>query len=353
VSVTDAAKETHGSRRSQWRRLDSLFAGSGPTILAPPVYRGRQWPFLALVLAVGCVVPLAFGGDPYHDGLLIQALTSAILALGFFWCFGFGGQFTFAVFAMYAAGAYVSVWGAAHFGGFWSGLVLAMVVTAAIGGLTRLVFVKLAPIYFAIATLAVGELLFILFRQWTSFTGGYNGVSSIAVPSVFGFRLGTPHRLYYLMLGVLGVFLAATVALVRSPAMRDLIMSRDHGPVAATAGLRPRHLTLIAFMVGSAMQGAAGSLYAHSSSFFSLESFSVDISLSVLLMVLLGGMDSVYGPVIGAAVVVYLPELLRSAQKYSDLFYAGLVLLIVVAFPGGVAGVRGIAGRWIQRARSH
>jgi ABC-type branched-subunit amino acid transport system permease subunit len=70
-------------------------------------------------------------------------------------------------------------------------------------------------------------------------------------------------------------------------------------------------------------------------------------------MVLLGGMDSVYGPVIGAALVVYLPELLRSAQQYSDLIYAGLVLLIVVAFPGGVAGVRGIAGRWIQRARSH
>jgi branched-chain amino acid transport system permease protein len=155
------------------------------------------------------------------------------------------------------------------------------------------------------------------------------------------------------MLAVLGIFLAATIAFLRSAAWRDLVMSRDHGPVAAVAGLRPRHLTLVAFVVGSAMQGAAGSLYAHSSSFFSLESFSIDISLSVLLMVLLGGMQSIYGPMIGAAIVVYLPELLRSAQNYSDLLYGGLVLVIVVAFPSGVAGVRGIATRWIKNARSH
>jgi ABC-type branched-subunit amino acid transport system permease subunit len=101
------------------------------------------------------------------------------------------------------------------------------------------------------------------------------------------------------------------------------------------------------------MQGAAGSLYAHNSTFMSLESFTVDISLSVLLMVLLGGMDSMYGPVIGAAVIVYLPELLRNAKKYSDVFYAGLVLLIVIAFPGGVAGVRDIVEKSVKRARSH
>jgi len=73
----------------------------------------------------------------------------------------------------------------------------------------------------------------------------------------------------------------------------------------------------------------------------------------VLLMVLLGGMESIYGPVIGAALVVSLPELLRGAQRYSDALYAGLVLLIVIAFPGGVAGARQIARRQVARARSH
>jgi branched-chain amino acid transport system permease protein len=354
VSATDAIGQAGDtSRKAQGRRLASRLVGGEPPVLAPPAYRRHQWTFLAAVVVVGWLVPLMFGGSAYHDGLLDNVLIYAILALGFYWCFSLAGQFTFAVFAMYAAGAYVSVWGARHFGGFWSGLVLAMLATGAIGALTRLLFTRLSPLYFAIATFGIGGLLLVLFREWTSFTGGYNGISSIAVPSFAGITLDTPHKRYYLMLGVLAVFLAATVALIRSPAMRELTFARDNGPVAATAGLKPRHLTLVAFIVGSAMQGAAGSLYAHNSTFMSLESFTVDISLSVLLMVLLGGMDSMYGPVIGAAVIVYLPELLRNAKKYSDVFYAGLVLLIVIAFPGGVAGVRDIVEKSVKRARSH
>ena len=350
MSVTETKPTTGGSAR---RRLSSFLNGESAHPPSPPVYRGRQWLFLALVLILGCIPPSLLGGDAYHDGLLDNVLISGILALGFYWCFSLAGQFTFAVFAMYAAGAYVSVWGANHLGGFWSGFGLAMLVTAVIGAVLRLTFIKLSPLYFAIATLAVGGLMLILFREWTSFTGGYNGVSTVAVPRLGTVAFRTPHTRYFLILGVLSVFLAATVALVRSPALRDLNFSRDQGPVAATTGLKARQLILVAFVVGSAMQGAAGSLYAHNSTFFSLESFNVDISLSVLLMVLLGGMESIYGPVIGAALVVSLPELLRGAQRYSDALYAGLVLLIVIAFPGGVAGARQIARRQVARARSH
>lgn len=341
VSDTHSAAPPLEARPSPLRR-----------VIPPPAYQRRQWLFLAIVLIAGSLVPSVYGGTPYRDGLLAEIMINAVLALGFYWCFSLAGQFTFGVFAMYAAGAYISVWGAKHFGGFWSGLLLAAVGTALIGGLTRLIFAKLSPIYFAIATMAIGGLMLILFREWVSFTGGYNGIGDIAIPSVFGDQLATVHQRYYLMLGVLGLFLVLTICLLRSPVMRELTMSRDKGPVAASAGLKPRHLQLVAFTVGSAMQGVAGSLYAHNSGYFSLESFSIDISLSVLLMVLLGGMGSMYGPVIGAAVIIYLPEQLRGAQKYSELIYAGLVLLIVVAFPGGIADARRIVGKWLSRARS-
>jgi len=99
--------------------------------------------------------------------------------------------------------------------------------------------------------------------------------------------------------------------------------------------------------------GASGSLFAHNATYVSLESFDPNISLTVLLMVLLGGMESIYGPVIGAVVVVYLPEILRSWKSWQDVIYATLVLLIVIAFPGGIAGTRQVARRWIARARSH
>jgi len=354
VSATDApVQPSQSARRAQWRRLEARFTGADPRPLAPPVYRGRQWPVLAVMVVLGCLVPLVFGGDPYHDGLLDNTLIYSILALGFYWCFSLAGQFTFAVVAVYATGSYVSLWVSQRFGGFWVGFVLAMVATGALGGVIRLLFIKLSALYFAIATFGVSGLLLILYQNWTSFTGGYNGISKIAIPNFFGMHLHTLHRQYYLLLGVLAVFLAATIALLRSPAMRDLTFSRDNSPVAATAGLKPQQLMLVAFIVGSAMQGAAGSLFAHNATYVSLESFDPTISLTVLLMVLLGGLDSIYGPVIGAAIVVYLPQVLRSWQKYSDIMYATLVLLIVIAFPGGVAGIRAIARRWIQRARSH
>lgn len=355
MSATDTSASTPtiaADRRAQWKRLESWLSGSDPRPLAPPVYRGRQWIFLLLVTVLACFVPALFGGDPYHDGLLDNTLVDAILALGFYWCFSLAGQFTFAVVAVFATGSYVSLWAARHIGGFWVGFIAAMVVAGILGGAMRLLFIRLSALYFAIATFGVSGLILILYQNWTKFTGGYQGISKIPKPTLFGYPLNTLHRQYYLMLGVLALFLAATIALLRSPAMRDLTLSRDNSPVAATTGLKPQHLMLVAFVVGSAIQGAAGSLFAHNVTFVSLESFDPTISLTVLLMVLLGGMQSIYGPVIGATIIVYLPEILRSWQKYADVIYAGLVLLIIIAFPTGVAGTRTIVGGWIRRARS-
>jgi len=350
VSVTDeVAAEPQSETATSRRRLIAAFTGEGHP-LAPPAYRGHQWSFLFLMVIAGIFAPNVFGGDLYHQGVLNNVMLAAIVALGFYWCFSLAGQFSFATFAMYALGAYTSAWGAQHLWGFWWGFALAIVVSAVIGAAMRLAFFRLTPIYFAIATLAVGSLLAILFREWTSFTGGFQGEAT-APPSFFGMPLDTQTRQYYLMLAVLVVFLAATIAVIRSPVMRELTFSRTNPAVAATTGLKPAQLTLVAFAVGCAMQGAAGSLYAHSAGYFSLESFDVTISLNVLLMVLLGGVGSIYGPIIGAVIVTYVPELLRNERQYADLINAALVLAIVLALPTGVAGFRQIVTRLVRRAR--
>ncbi|MEO3855857.1 branched-chain amino acid ABC transporter permease [Acrocarpospora sp. B8E8] len=318
----------------------------------PPIYSTHPLRFLAIVTVIAILVPFLFGGDTYAIDLLNSALIHAMLVLGFYWCFTLGGRFTFGVFAVYAAGAYISVWAANQLGGFWAGLIVATLATAALGCLMQLLFARSSLIFFAIVTMAVGGLLLIVFREWTAFTGGYEGLSEIAVPSVFGFTLDSHDSIYYLVLGVLVLFLLATALFLRSPAARDLTMARDKGPVAAVAGLRPKHLQLVAFGVGSGMQGAAGSLYAHSTGYFSLEAFNIDVSLLVLLMLLLGGMNSMYGPVIGAVVLVYLPELLREVQDYADFVYGVAVLVIVVAFPSGIAGLRQTVERRLRHAGS-
>jgi ABC-type branched-subunit amino acid transport system permease subunit len=350
VSVTDEVVGPPPSETAQTRRrLIAAFTGESNR-LAPPAYRGHQWIFLFLVTILALFVPSVFGGDPYHQGVVNNVMLAAIVAFGFYWIFALSGQFSFATFAMYALGAYVSAWGAHHLGSFWWGFALAMVVSGLIGAAMRLAFFRLTPIYFAIATLAVGSLLAIVFREWTGFTGGFQGEATTP-PSLFGYHIDTQFRQYYLMLAVLVVFVAATIAVIRSPVARELAFSRSNPAVAATTGLRPAQLTLVAFVVGSAMQGAAGSLYAHTAGYFSLESFDVTLSLNVLLMVLLGGMGSIYGPIIGAVIITYLPELLRNERQYADLINAALVLAIVLTLPSGVAGFRQIVAKAVRRAR--
>jgi len=325
-------------------------ASRGVEAFAPPAYGGRQYQLLAVVVVLGCL-PSLFASSAYYLGLLNNALVYAILTLGFYWCFVLAGQFTFALFGMYAVGSYASVWFSGHLGSFWWGLLAAIVVAGMIGALTKLAFARCSEIYFAIATMALGSLIVILFREWTSLTGGFGGIGDLVVPSVFGYILDTPEKRYFLGLVVLGVFLLLTVLYFRSPVAGDLALARDKAAVASVTGLKPLHLQVGAFAVGSAMQGAAGSLYAHNAGYFSVEAFNIDLSLLVLLMLLLGGMRSMYGPVIGAVLLVYLPEVLRDAEKYAEVIYAAAILFVIVAFPGGIAGFRHTVTGWVQHAR--
>ena len=120
MSVTE--KITEGPAGGK-RMADNLV-----TLLAPPQFRGRQIPFLGLFIILGLLAPVVLGGDAYDDGILNSAMVYSILTLGFFWCFSLAGNFTFAVYGVYAAGAYISIWAASNFGGFWSGFIAATVL---------------------------------------------------------------------------------------------------------------------------------------------------------------------------------------------------------------------------------
>lgn len=325
------------------KMLSTLRRLAGPKAVAdgvsiPARYRARQLPLLLVVGVVGLLMPVLFTGA-YAQGLLLTTLLYAILTLGFYWCFALAGHFTFAVSAFYGLGAYASVWAAGRFGGFWVGFVAAIVISGAVGGLMCIAFSRAKAIYFAIATVGLGSLAVIIFQYWTSFTGGYAGLPIQDIPSAFGFAIDTPTSQFYLVYVVLFLLLLITALFERSPASRDLALAREMGPVAATMGMRPRRLQLAAFVCGSAMQGLAGSLYAHTSTYISLDAFQLGLSLSALLMLLLGGMKSMYGPIVGAALLTYLPQLLRSQAEFADLIYGLLVLVVIVLVPNGITGL--------------
>ncbi|TDB83585.1 branched-chain amino acid ABC transporter permease [Actinomadura sp. KC216] len=309
---------------------------AGPPALKPAVFDRRQRELLAVVAILGALLPLGVQGL-YGTGIMITSAIYGLLALGFYFQLTLAGQFSLATVGFYAIGAYTSVWASQH-GGFLVGFVTAVLVTGLIGTLLKLALSRSPLIQFAIATLAFGELTMIVMRNWTGFTGGGTGRFGIET-TVFGLALDTPREYFYLAFGVLVVGLGLAVLVERSPVQRDLIFARGMGDVARTTGLSTLRLQAAAFGIGAAYMGAAGSLLAHTSAFIDPTSFHVEISLDVLLMLLLGGSGSLWGPPVGAVILTLIPEWLRDLADYKELVYALIILLVIVMLPGGLASL--------------
>lgn len=317
--------------------LQELSQGLADLMVKPHVYARHQWRAWVFFLAVAALLPLVISGG-YDYNIAQNSALMSILALGFYWQFALGGQFSFATPAFYATGAYTSAWAAPH-GGFVVGFVAAVLVTAAVGAAVKVLLFRSPLIHFAIATLAVGELALIVFQNWTGFTGGGAGKYDIPLPSLAGYQFNTPTRQYYLEAAVLLIGLGLTIFYERSPAQRDLTFTRDMAVVAKTSGVRTSQAQIGSFAVGAGFMGAAGSLLAHTSTFIGIDTFDISIALVILLMVLLGGIYFAWGPIIGAVVLTVLPQVLNRWLNYDDLIYAALILAVVLVLPGGLTSL--------------
>lgn len=310
-------------------------------LLRPRVYAQRQWPAWLVALGVAALLP-AVVRTGYGYNIAINSSLFVVLSLGFYFQFALGGQFSFATPAYYAVGAYVCAW-ASPSQGFLVGFAAAVLVTAALAGLTKLLLVRSPLIHFAIATLAFGQLVLIVLENWTSFTGGDQGRYNIPPASIFGLTFDSNTKQYYLCAGVALVGVALLISFERSPAQRDLVFVRDMGQVARTSGLRAGYVQIVSFAAGGGFMGAAGALLASTSGFVDLASFStsnsVSVALLVLLMVLLGGIGLVWGPVIGAIVLTVLPQELSGLQSYEELVYAIAILVVILVLPGGIVSL--------------
>ncbi|TYB42326.1 branched-chain amino acid ABC transporter permease [Actinomadura chibensis] len=327
MSATDRAAAGTGRARP---------GRAAPPPIRPAIFDRRQREWVVAVAVLGALLPLLVQGL-YGTGIMITSAIYGLLALGFYFQLTLAGQFSLATVGFYAIGAYTSVWASQH-GGFLVGLVTAVFVTGLIGTLLKLALSRSPLIQFAIATLAFGELTMIVMRNWTGFTGGGTGRYGIET-KIFGLALDTPREYFYLAFGVLVAGIALAVLVERSPAQRDLIFARTMGDVARTTGLPTRRLQAVAFGIGAGYMGAAGSLLAHTSAFIDPSSFHVEISLDVLLMLLLGGSGSIWGPPVGAVILTLVPEWLRDLADYKELVYAVIILLVIVMLPGGLASL--------------
>ena len=277
--------------------------------------------------------------DVYYLRILNMMGISVLLTLGFNLLIGFTGQISLGQAGFYGVGAYVSALLSKRLGAsFWIDLPMAGIAGGILGFLIGPVL-RLRGYGLAMATFFLGEIVRIVLVQWEPVTGGAIGLTNIPYPRIGEWVLSTNEQFFYLILilGILNYF--TIIRVINSRIGRAMQAIRDNQEAAEVIGIRTTRYKIMAFMLAGFFSGIAGSLYAHLTTFISPESFDIIKSVEILTMVMVGGVGSPIGSVIGAAILTLLPELLRIFQEYRLILLGGMILLILNFTPDGLAGI--------------
>jgi branched-chain amino acid transport system permease protein len=252
---------------------------------------------------------------------------------------GFAGLLDLGYVAFYAVGAYFYALLSTKAGlSFWAVLPLSAIMAAIFGILLGFPTLRLKGDYLAIVTLGFGEMIRITLNNWDSLTGGPNGILGIRGPDIFGLPFSQPYHYYYLII-IIGIFtIFAVNRLNNSRIGRAWIAIREDEIAAEAMGINIVKMKLLAFALGAFFAGMAGAFFASKMKFVSPESFTFFESVIILCMVVLGGMGSILGVILGAVVLIILPESLRGFQNYRMIIFGGAMVVMMLFRPQGIIG---------------
>ncbi|MEO1442947.1 MAG: branched-chain amino acid ABC transporter permease [Chloroflexota bacterium] len=221
---------------------------------------------------------------------------------------------------------------------FWLVLPISLLSAMLTGFLFALPVLKMRGDYLAIATLGFGEIIgkLALSDWFRPVIGGAQGVLQIPAPSIFGYELNDPQTVYYIVLAACALALFVSTRLNNSRTGRQWMSIREDEDVAAAMGIDTAQSKLLAFTLSAATGGLAGAIFAARLGTIFPNSFNVIVSINVLSLIIVGGMGSIPGVVIGAVVLIGLPELLREFSEYRFLLYGALLVYMMVSRPEGL-----------------
>lgn len=309
----------------------------------------RKQIFLLITLAAFIALPQLISVK-YYLHLSILALIWVIMAQGQNLIQGYTGYVSIVQAGFMGIGAYSTALMGSHFGlPVTLTIILAPLVTAVFALATGYPSLRVKGHYFAIVTLAFNMVIFIVLLNFTALTNGEAGITGIPKP---GYGRGAwidfhDRQVYYYFVLIVAVAMTALAALiVRSRIGQILLAIRQNEDLVASVGVASWKYKLFAFVVSAMFAGLAGALYAHYQSFINPEIFSVAQSLDAILAVIIGGSGTLTGPVIGAFIVVFLPEYLRFADSFRLILYGLILVLATIFMPRGIVGLaRDIASR--------
>jgi branched-chain amino acid transport system permease protein len=281
----------------------------------------------------------------YLTNLAVLIGINAILAVTLNFVLGYAGIFSMAHAVFFGVGAYVAAYAAR---GFSAGFVLATACGMATAGLLSLALalpaLRVRGEYFIAASLGLQMLANTAFSEWKAFTGGIGGITNIPAARLLGFAIDTPARYLALVLTCLALVSAIVTALVRGSFGRSLKAIRDNEAAAWACGKNVAMIKTIAVATSSALAAVGGSLYAFYVSFVNVESFGLDTSVLLIAMVIIGGIATMVGPLIGTVLILLLPAALSylpglpstEIGSIQQIIYGAAMVLLMIFRPGGL-----------------
>jgi len=271
-----------------------------------------------------------------HIGVLIDISATVSLSLNMMLRIG---QLSAAQAAFMGLGAYTSTLLVMRLGlPFLIAFPAAGLLVAAIAAVMGPIFLRVKGVYFVLLTFALGEGIGLVFQEWVSLFGGNNGIHGIPKASLFGMTMLTPRSYYYFALALAGVTYLVAVGVFRSARGAVLDSLNENEELSQSLGVNALSYRVCVFAISGFFAGLAGSVYAHYTGFLSPEAFAFSTMVDMLAINVIGGISSPLGPLLGAILLVPLPELLRDVKQYQMLTYGLLLMAAVLFLPSGIAG---------------
>ena len=326
-------KQETGKKKVEAGEIDKI--GLSRSIFSQPKF---YLPALIVISVFALVFPFIF--SMYQTNIMITGLIYVMLGLGLNIVVGLAGLLDLGYVAFYAVGAYSYALLNHHFGiGFWAALPIGAGVGVLFGILLGFPVLRLRGDYLAIVTLGFGEIIRLILENWNEFSFGPSGIANIPRPSLFSIQLSLHNAtiyLYYLMI----LFVLFTIFVVNrlqdSRIGRAWIALREDEVACEAMGVDRRKTKLTAFALGATWAGMAGVIFAAKTTFINPASFTIWESIIILCIVVLGGMGSIIGVIVGALILILLPEYLRAFSEYRMLIFGGMLVLMMVFRPGGI-----------------
>lgn len=289
-----------------------------------------------------------------HEGYLINVMVfvgiNTMLALALNLLLGYAGQISLGQAGFFGLGAYISaILSTTHGMNPWLSMLLAAFFVTLLAFIVGFPILKLKGHYLAMATLGLGVIIYILLNEAVEHTGGPSGFSGIPNLSISGIVFDNDMKNYYLIWTFTLLSIGLALNLVNSRIGRALRAIHDSEVAARVMGVNARLLKVQIFALSAGLSAVAGSLYAHTMTFVAPASFGFNFSVELVTMVIIGGLASIYGSLLGALLLTLLPELLRAFQDYDIIVYGALLIVMTMYLPGGL--VKGVPAV-ISAARS-